>query len=45
MMNYQDIIKFWFEEIELKQVWIKDADFDQLITDRFLDVYQQTCQP
>ena len=40
-MNYQEIIKFWFEEIQPKQIWIKDAKFDQLIIDRFMDVYQQ----
>ncbi len=40
-MNYQEIIDFWFEEIEPKQIWIKDAEFDQLIIDRFSKVYQQ----
>ncbi len=40
-MNYQEIINFWFEEIQAKQVWIKDAAFDQLITDRFFKVYTQ----
>jgi len=38
-MNYQDILHFWFEEIEPKQIWIKDPDFDQLIINRFSEVY------
>ncbi len=40
-MNYQEILKFWFEEIKPAQIWIKDKNFDQLIIDRFSDVYQQ----
>ncbi|MFK8011993.1 MAG: DUF924 family protein [Marinicellaceae bacterium] len=40
-MNYQEIIQFWFHDIEPKQIWIKDAKFDQLITDKFSKVYQQ----
>jgi uncharacterized protein (DUF924 family) len=40
-VDYQEIINFWFEEIEPKQVWIKDADFDQLIIDRFSELYHQ----
>lgn len=30
-----EVIKFWFEEIESKFWWVKDAEFDQLIADRF----------
>jgi uncharacterized protein (DUF924 family) len=40
-MDYQEIIKFWFEEIKPSQIWIKDNKFDQLIIDRFLTVYQK----
>ena len=40
-MKYQEVISFWFEEIEPKQIWIKDPEFDQLIVDRFSEVYQQ----
>ena len=32
---YQDVINFWFNEIEPHQWWVKDDDFDQLIRDRF----------
>ena len=40
-MNYQEILKFWFEEIKPAQIWIKDRNFDQFIIDRFSDIYQQ----
>lgn len=40
-MLYKEIIDFWFEEIEPKQVWIKDDAFDQLIIKRFSKVYKQ----
>lgn len=38
---YREIIKFWFEEITQAQWWKKDAQFDQLIASRFLDVHGQ----
>lgn len=34
-----EVIKFWFEEIEPKQHWVKDAAFDAQIKTRFLDVH------
>ncbi|MFK5893548.1 MAG: DUF924 family protein [Pseudomonadota bacterium] len=40
-MNYQEILKFWFEDIKPAQIWIKDKAFDQLIIDRFSAVYQK----
>jgi uncharacterized protein (DUF924 family) len=30
-MNPEDILHFWFQEIEQSQWWIKDLAFDQLI--------------
>jgi uncharacterized protein (DUF924 family) len=36
-----DIITFWFEETSAKQRFAKDADFDQLIRDRFLAVHDK----
>jgi len=38
-MHYETIIDFWFKEIEPKSWWEKDAEFDRLITDRFLTVH------
>jgi len=40
-MNHEEILQFWFEEIKPSQIWIKDASFDQLIIDRYTDIYQQ----
>lgn len=34
-MNFNDILSFWFEEIDSAQHWKKDPEFDQLIRDRF----------
>ena len=43
---YQDIINFWFKEIEPSQWWSKDDAFDQMITLRFSDVHDKavTCE-
>ena len=38
---YQEILKFWFEEIEESQWWVKDDLFDQLIIERFSSVYER----
>ncbi len=38
---YREIIKFWFEDIEPKQWWVKSDDFDRLIRDRFSGVHAQ----
>jgi len=38
---YDEIINFWFEEIESTQWWGKDTAFDRLIADRFLSVHEQ----
>lgn len=34
-MHYQQIISFWFEEIDSKRWWKKDPNFDQFIKDKF----------
>lgn len=41
---YQEIIKFWFEEIEPKQWWVKDAELDQLIVSRFSTVHAKAAR-
>lgn len=43
-MIYQDILQFWFHDIAPKQWWIKDADFDQQIQDKFQAIHQQARQ-
>lgn len=37
----QQIIKFWFEEIDKAQWFAKSDDFDKLIEERFGDLHQQ----
>lgn len=43
-MHYQEILSFWFEEIDSSLWWKKDDDFDGLIRHRFLFVHQQAAQ-
>jgi len=38
---YQDVIDFWFKEIEPSQWWVKDDEFDQLIKRRFTDIHEK----
>ena len=40
-MEYEEVISFWFEEIEPKQMWVKDDKFDDLLRDKFLEVHGQ----
>ena len=43
-LSYNDVIKFWFEEIDPKQRWIKDPKFDALIAQRFGDLYEKAAR-
>lgn len=36
---YKEIIDFWFEELEPKQWWQKDEDFDLMISARFGELH------
>lgn len=36
-----EILQFWFEEIDESKWWIKDAGFDQLIRTKFSDIHAQ----
>jgi len=38
--EYGQVLDFWFKEIEPKAWWVKNKEFDQLITDRFLDMHK-----
>ena len=40
-VSYQEIIKFWFEEIDPASWWVKDEGFDKNITERFLAIHRQ----
>jgi len=41
MSNYQEILKFWFEETPSKLWWSANPDFDKTITHRFESTLQQ----
>ena len=41
---YQEVLDFWFKEIEPAQWWKKSDEFDQLITDRFADLHTKAVQ-
>lgn len=43
-MKYESVLEFWFEEIEPAQWWRKDAEFDQLIADRFGELHAQAAR-
>lgn len=36
---YQEILTFWFEEIDQSQWWKKDDEFDRLLAERFSEVH------
>ena len=38
---FKEVLTFWFEEIDPKQWWATDADFDALIRQRFLNLMQK----
>jgi len=41
---FDEVLKFWFEEIDPKQWWKVDADFDALIAERFSVILHQASQ-
>lgn len=38
--DFKDVITFWFEEVEQKNWFVKNEDFDQLILQRFMVVHK-----
>ena len=43
-LSATDVIKFWFEEIEPKQRFTKDLEFDALVRSRFLKLHKKARQ-
>ena len=41
---YQEVIDFWFKEVEPRQWWAKDDTFDQLIKKRFSTIHSQAAR-
>jgi uncharacterized protein (DUF924 family) len=40
-VSYNEIIKFWFEEIKPEQQWAKDPKFDAMIAQKFGNVHEK----
>jgi len=38
-MEYNDILSFWFEEIDPSKWWVKDEKFDEHIKQQFLELH------
>lgn len=43
-MQQEDILNFWFEEIDDSKWWTKDPAFDQTIRERFSEIHQEAKQ-
>ncbi len=41
---FQQVLDFWFSEISPEKWWVKDANFDQQIIERFSSLHQQANQ-
>ncbi len=41
---HNEVLAFWFDEIEPKMCWVADPDFDQQIKDRFLHLWDRARQ-
>jgi hypothetical protein len=45
---HQEILKFWFEELEPKQWWVKDLELDQFeslqIHEEAVELFRRNCQ-
>jgi uncharacterized protein (DUF924 family) len=43
-VHYNDVLYFWFNEIEQSKWWVKDPDFDELIKEKFFTLHTQAIQ-
>ncbi|HKO88284.1 MAG TPA: DUF924 family protein [Burkholderiales bacterium] len=41
---YNEVLRFWFEDIDPKQWWISDPAFDTLVRDRFAPLLDQAAK-
>ena len=39
VMNYEEVLKFWFHELPPAQWWKKNPELDAAINKRFHDIY------
>jgi uncharacterized protein (DUF924 family) len=40
-VNYEDVLSFWFGEVDQSKWWVKDVSFDRLIEEKFSDLHEQ----
>ncbi|QOC21613.1 DUF924 domain-containing protein [Wenzhouxiangella sp. AB-CW3] len=43
-MGYEEILKFWFDEIEPGMWWVSDPDFDEQVRQRFGELLKRASQ-
>jgi uncharacterized protein (DUF924 family) len=43
-MNHDDVLKFWFEDIEPRMWWVSDPDFDEHVRQQFGVLLKQASQ-
>ena len=43
-MTYQNVLNFWFDEIEPVLWWKKDDAFDALLVERFSEIHTRACR-
>lgn len=41
---YQEVLKFWFEDVKPSQWWKKDKSFDQIVIERFSEIHAQAAR-
>lgn len=44
MAQWRDVLSFWFDELEPRQWWVKDAELDTRIRDRFAALHHSAAQ-
>ncbi|MBL4572742.1 MAG: DUF924 family protein, partial [Gammaproteobacteria bacterium] len=44
MVSATDVIQFWFEDIEPKQRFIKDLEFDEVLRTKFGEIHHLASQ-
>ncbi|WP_394129941.1 DUF924 family protein [Shewanella maritima] len=42
-MTAEDVLNFWFKELQPQQWWVKDQQLDETIKSRFSVLHQQAC--
>jgi len=43
-VNHDDVLKFWFEDIEPRMWWVSDPDFDEQVRQRFGELLERAGQ-